>query len=198
VLPRRTVRRRHRPVARAAVTRCAARIAHRRSGWVSRPNDAGFQLEGVQLLPVEIVGTGTGVITGILHIRDIGLIAAVHVVYSGVHPYLIEWGATAGLDARLTALVIAEAVRPATVIAGHKDPRPFDTASEIRSTRRHLTEACRLQADCTSVGAFYKGMLVLHPHPGGLWDAAMTLFPPTHGPHSRPNLTRSDSSLSRH
>jgi glyoxylase-like metal-dependent hydrolase (beta-lactamase superfamily II) len=161
--------------------------------------DVGFELEGVPLLPVEVGRTDTGVTT-ILHIPDIGLIVAGDVVYNGVHPYLIESGAMGGIDAWLTALDIAEGLRAATVIAGHKDPRAFDTPSEIQSTRRYLSDARRLQADCTSAEQFYKGMLALHPHrlnPGVLWDAAMTLFPPARRPRSGADLTHGDSSFIR-
>jgi len=91
-------------------------------------------------------------------------------------------------------------LHPATVIAGHKDPRTFDTPSEIQSTRRHLTDARRLPGGCTSAEQFYKGMLALDPHrlnPGVLWDAAITPFPPARPPHSRTILTHGDSSFMR-
>ena len=91
-------------------------------------------------------------------------------------------------------------LHPATVIAGHKDPRTFDTPSEIHSTRRYLTNARRLPGGCTSAEQFYKGMLALDPHrlnPGVLWDAAITPFPPARPPHSRTILTHGDSSFMR-
>jgi glyoxylase-like metal-dependent hydrolase (beta-lactamase superfamily II) len=147
---------------------------------VSVVGRTGFELEGVLLLPIEVGHTDTDVTT-ILHIPDIGLIVAGDVVYNGVHLYLTESGGATGIDAWLTALDTAEALRPATVIAGHKDPRAFDTPSEIQATRRYLTDARRLLKSCASAEQFYKGMLALHSHrlnPGALWDAAITLFPP--------------------
>jgi len=141
---------------------------------VSVVDATGFELEGVPLLPVQVGRTDTHVTT-ILHIPDIGLIVAGDVIDNGVRP-----------------------LHPATVIAGHKDPRPFDTPSEIQSTRRYLTDARRLPGGCTSAEQFYKGMLALDPHrlnPGVLWDAAITPFPPARPPHSRTTLTHGDSSF---
>ena len=143
---------------------------------VSVVDATGFELDGVLLLPVQVGRADTDVTT-ILHIPDIGLIVADDVIDNGVRP-----------------------LHPATVIAGHKDPRAFDTPSEIHSTRRYLTDARRLPGGCTSAEQFYKGMLALDPHrlnPGLLWDAAITLFPPARPPHSRTILTHGDSSFIR-
>jgi glyoxylase-like metal-dependent hydrolase (beta-lactamase superfamily II) len=146
---------------------------------VSVVDATGFELEGVPLLPIEVGHTDTDDTT-ILHIPDIGLIVAGDVVYNGVHPYLTESGGVSGINAWLTALDTAEALRPATVIAGHKDPRTFDSPSQIQSTRRYLTDARRLLESSTSAEEFYQGMLALHPdrlNPGALWGAAITLLP---------------------
>jgi hypothetical protein len=97
-----------------------------------------------------------------------------------VHQYLTESGGVTGIDEWLTALDIAEALSPATVIAGHKDPRAVDNPSQIQATRRYLTDARRLLESSESAQAFYEEMLRLHPNrinPGALWGAAITLFP---------------------
>jgi glyoxylase-like metal-dependent hydrolase (beta-lactamase superfamily II) len=141
----------------------------------------GFELEGVQLLPVEVGHTDTDATT-ILHVPDIGLIVAGDVVYNGVHPYLTESGGVSGIDAWLAALDTIQALHPATVIAGHKDPRAFDTPDQIHTTRRYLTDARQLLESCTSAEQFYQDMLAQHPHrinPGALWGAATTLLPGT-------------------
>jgi hypothetical protein len=141
---------------------------------VSVVDATGFELEGVPLLPVQVGRTDTDVTT---IVPDIALIVAGDVIDNGVRP-----------------------LRPATVIAGHKDARAFDTAPEIQSARRYLTDAPRLLGGCTSAEQFYRGMLALHPHrlkPGLRWDAAITMFPPARPPHSRVNLTHGDSSFIR-
>jgi glyoxylase-like metal-dependent hydrolase (beta-lactamase superfamily II) len=142
-------------------------------------NADGFELEGVQLQPIEVGHTDTDATT-ILHVPQTGLLVAGDAVYNGVHPYLTESGGVTGIDAWLAALDIAEALRPAAVIAGHKDPRLADDPSQIQATRQYLTDARRLLESADSAEAFYAGMLALHPdriNPGALWGAAITLFP---------------------
>jgi L-ascorbate metabolism protein UlaG (beta-lactamase superfamily) len=110
----------------------------------------------------------------------LGLLVAGDVVYNGVHLYLTESGGVTGIDEWLAALDTAEALNPATVIAGHKDSHAFDNPSQIQATRRYLTDARRLLESSESAEVFYEEMLRLHPNrlnPGALWGAAITLFP---------------------
>jgi glyoxylase-like metal-dependent hydrolase (beta-lactamase superfamily II) len=142
--------------------------------------ESGFELEGVALVPVEVGHTDTDATT-MLHVPDIGLVVAGDVVYNGVHQYLTESGGVAGIDEWLAALDVAEALRPAAVIAGHKKPGAFDNPSLIHSTRRYLTDARELLESSTNADQFYQRMLARHPdrlNPGALWGAAITLFPP--------------------
>lgn len=139
----------------------------------------GFELEGVRLLPIEVGHTDTDATT-ILHVPQIGLLVAGDAVYNGVHLYLTETGGATGIDAWLAALDVAEALSPATVIAGHKDRRLADDPSQIQATRRYLTDARRLLESSDTAESFYADMLALHPdriNPGALWGAAVTLFP---------------------
>ena len=139
----------------------------------------GFELEDVRLLPVEVGHTDTDATT-MLHVPEIGLLVAGDVVYNGVHLYLTESGGVTGIEEWLAALDIAETLRPAAVISGHKKPRAFDNLSQIQATRRYLIDARELLKSSTHAEGFYKGMLALHPHrinPGALWGAAMTLLP---------------------
>lgn len=142
-------------------------------------DEHGLELDGVALVPVEVGHTDTDETT-MLHVPDIGLLVAGDVVYNGVHLYLTESGGVAGIDEWLAALDTAEALRPATVIAGHKDPRAYDNPSQIQATRRYLTDARRLLESSESAEEFYQEMLRLHPgriNAGALWGAAITLFP---------------------
>jgi glyoxylase-like metal-dependent hydrolase (beta-lactamase superfamily II) len=142
-------------------------------------DDRGFELEGVALLPVEVGHTDTDATT-VLHVPEIGLVVAGDVVYNGVHLYLAESGGIAGIDDWLTALDVAQALRPAAVVAGHKHPRAFDNPSQIQATRRYLTDSRHLLESSERAQDFYDGMLALHSNrlnPGALWGAAITLFP---------------------
>jgi glyoxylase-like metal-dependent hydrolase (beta-lactamase superfamily II) len=146
---------------------------------VSIVDEQGFELENTALNPVEVGHTDTDATT-MLHVPDMGLLVAGDVVYNGVHLYLTESGGTAGIDEWLSALDTADALRPATVIAGHKDPKAFNNPSQIQATRRYLTDARHLLESSASAEEFYQGMLRLHPgriNPGALWGAAITLLP---------------------
>ena len=84
-------------------------------------DDRGFELEGVGLVPIEVGHTDTDATT-MLHVPQIGLVVAGDVVYNGVHLYLAESRRYPGIDEWLAALDVAEGLRPAAVIAGHKSP----------------------------------------------------------------------------
>jgi hypothetical protein len=115
-----------------------------------------------------------------LHVPAIGLLVAGDVVYNGVHLYLTESGGPAGIDEWLAALDVAEARRPAAVVAGHKHPRAFDSPSQIQETRRYLSDARSLLTSSADAREFYDGMIARHPNrinAGALWGAAITLLP---------------------
>lgn len=142
-------------------------------------DEAGFELEGEQLVPVEVGHTDTDATT-MLHVPSTGLLVAGDVVYNGVHLYLTESGGVSGLDEWLAALDIAESLQPTSLIAGHKNPDAPDDPSQIDATRRYLTDARRHLESATGADDFYRDMLALHPdriNPGALWGAAITLFP---------------------
>ena len=97
-----------------------------------------------------------------------------------MHLYLTESGGPAGIDKWLAALDVAEARRPAAVVAGHKHPQASDTPSQIQETRKYLSNARTLLTSSAHAGEFYDGMLALHPNrinAGALWGGAITLFP---------------------
>jgi len=142
-------------------------------------DERGFDLEGTRLFPVEVGHTDTDATT-MLNVPELDLLVAGDAVYNGVHLYLTESGGVTGLDAWLAALDVAESLRPAAVIAGHKNPDAADDISQIQETRRYLTDARELLQSATRADEFYRGMLALHPdriNPGALWGAAVTLFP---------------------
>jgi glyoxylase-like metal-dependent hydrolase (beta-lactamase superfamily II) len=142
-------------------------------------DNSGFEIEGIELLPIEVGHTDTDATT-MLHVPQIGLIVAGDVVYNGVHLYLAESNGTEGIDTWLAALDVAASLNPTAVVAGHKDPRAFDNPSQIQATRRYLTDARELLSSSATAQDFYDGMLARHPNrlnPGALWGAAITLLP---------------------
>ena len=142
-------------------------------------DDRGFELEGVGLVPIEVGHTDTDATT-MLHVPQIGLVVAGDVVYNGVHLYLAESAGIPGINDWLAALDVAEGLRPAAVVAGHKNPRATDDPSQIQATRQYLTDARHLLESSERAQEFYDGMIALHPNrlnPGALWGAAITLLP---------------------
>jgi glyoxylase-like metal-dependent hydrolase (beta-lactamase superfamily II) len=132
-----------------------------------------LELEGHRLVVVNAGHTETAQST-CLHVPSIGLLVGGDAVYNGIHPYLgetdlrsrLEWIAT--LD-RLGAL------RPKTVIAGHKVPENADDPSIIAETRQYLLDFNRLAEATSTARELYDAMLSLHPNrvnPGSLWTAA--------------------------
>ena len=142
-------------------------------------DERGFELEGLELLPIEVGHTDTDATT-ILHVPRIGLVVAGDAVYNGVHLYLAESGGAEGIAAWLAALDVIDSLHPAAVIAGHKRPGAFDNAEQISATRRYLGDARNLLSSSAHAKDFYDGMLARHPdrlNPGALWGAAITLLP---------------------
>jgi glyoxylase-like metal-dependent hydrolase (beta-lactamase superfamily II) len=93
---------------------------------LARPVPAGgFTVDGHPVVAVEAGHSDTDDTT-VLHAPSIGLVAAGDVVYNNVHQYLAETPG-GGLEAWHRALDVVETLRPANVVAGHKDPSRDDS-----------------------------------------------------------------------
>jgi hypothetical protein len=109
-----------------------------------------------------------------LHLPSQGLIVAGDVVYNGIHPYLAETDTQSRLK-WVAALDTLEALKPTTVIAGHKIPESGDDSGDIGRTRQYLRDFNRLDETTTTARELYDAMLELHPdraNPGSLWTGA--------------------------
>jgi glyoxylase-like metal-dependent hydrolase (beta-lactamase superfamily II) len=132
-----------------------------------------LDLEGHALLAVDTGRTDTAS-SAALHVPSVGLLVAGDAVYNGIHPFLGETDARSRLD-WIAALDRLEALRPQTVIAGHKVPENPDDPRVIAETRDYLRDFDRLNAATATARALYDAMLALHPdraNPGSLWGAA--------------------------
>ncbi len=132
-----------------------------------------FELEGHELVAVDTGWTDTASSTS-LHLPSQGLIVAGDVVYNGIHPYLAETDTQSRIR-WIAALDILEALKPTTVIAGHKIPEGRDDPQDIGRTRQYLRDFNRLDATTTTARELYDAMLELHPNranPGSLWTGA--------------------------
>ncbi|MEU7811135.1 MBL fold metallo-hydrolase [Pseudonocardia sp. NPDC049154] len=137
------------------------------------PED-GFQLEGHQLVPIELGHTDTDDTTA-LWIPSIGLLAAGDAVYNGVHQYILE-ATESGFDSWLAALDKLEALSPTYVVAGHKAPGAPDDPATISQTRAYLEDARHLLATVSDPEEYYAEMLRRYPlrmNPGPVWYGAV-------------------------
>jgi glyoxylase-like metal-dependent hydrolase (beta-lactamase superfamily II) len=143
---------------------------------VAEPLEAdGLELEGQKLVAVNAGRTDTAHST-CLHIPSIGLIVGGDAVYNGIHPYLGETDTQSRLE-WISTLNRLEALKPKTVVAGHKVPENQDDPRIIADTRQYLLEFNRLNAATTTARELYDAMLGLYPdyvNPGSLWGAANT------------------------
>jgi glyoxylase-like metal-dependent hydrolase (beta-lactamase superfamily II) len=145
---------------------------------VYRTTPAGrLTLEGHHMWPLEMGHTDTDATT-VLHVPSLGLVVAGDVVYNGVHQYLLE-GSAGGLQSWLRALDAVEALRPAAVVAGHKNRDLPDDPIIVSQTRDYLVDAQRLLDGRPTPRAFFDEMTHLYPtrlNPSPLWYSAVGLL----------------------
>ncbi|MFD7873329.1 MBL fold metallo-hydrolase [Streptomyces sp. NPDC059766] len=142
--------------------------------------DEGFELEGHPMLAVEVGHTDTDDTT-VLHVPATGLVVAGDVAYNGVHQYLRE-SAGGGIEKWLTGLDVVTALRPSSIVAGHKNRELPDDPVILEQTRGYLLDAQRLLAAGPSRREFFDRMLRLYPdrlNPGPVWNSALALIPAT-------------------
>jgi glyoxylase-like metal-dependent hydrolase (beta-lactamase superfamily II) len=141
---------------------------------VAEPLDGNeLELEGHKLVAIDTGWTDTACSTS-LHVPSQGLIVAGDVVYNGIHPYLAETDTQSRLR-WIAALDKLEALKPTTVIAGHKIPESGDDPRDIGRTRQYMLDFNRLDETTTTARELYDAMLELHPdraNPGSLWTGA--------------------------
>jgi glyoxylase-like metal-dependent hydrolase (beta-lactamase superfamily II) len=121
-----------------------------------------FTLEGHEFRIIEQGRTDCPHSTS-LYVPSIDLVVAGDVVYNQCHMYVgdttpesrANW--VAALD-RLAAL------KPATVVAGHKKPGVPDSPSAIEDTKRYLLDFDRLQKTAASDEELFNQMTALYPH----------------------------------
>jgi glyoxylase-like metal-dependent hydrolase (beta-lactamase superfamily II) len=132
-----------------------------------------LELEGHALVAVKTGRTDTASTTS-LHVPSVGLLVAGDVVYSGIHPYLAETD-TKSRNEWISTLDRLEALRPRTVVAGHKVPESEDDPRNMERTRQYLRDFNRLDETTSTPRELYDAMLALHPdrvNPGSLWGGA--------------------------
>lgn len=96
-----------------------------------------FQLEGHDFHAIEVGHSDTSDTT-ILHVPSIHLVVAGDVVYGDVHQFFGEANTTEKRREWLRAIETIEALKPHTVVAGHKRPGTVDGVFNLRATREYI------------------------------------------------------------
>jgi glyoxylase-like metal-dependent hydrolase (beta-lactamase superfamily II) len=137
----------------------------------------GFTVDGQPLVSIEAGHSDTDDST-VLHAPSIGLVAAGDVVYNNVHQYLAETP-DGGMEGWHRALDIVDSLRPAHVVAGHKDAARDDAPVNVAETRRYLDDAAQLLATGPTRAEFFSAMLTIYPervNPYTVWLSASRLL----------------------
>jgi glyoxylase-like metal-dependent hydrolase (beta-lactamase superfamily II) len=121
-----------------------------------------FTLEGQEFRIIEQGHTDSPHTTS-LHVPSIDLVVAGDVVYNECHMYV---GDTTPESRKnwVAALDRLAALKPATVVAGHKKPGAPDLPSAIQDTKRYLLDFDRLRQTAASDEELFNQMTELYPH----------------------------------
>ncbi|MDX6281136.1 MAG: hypothetical protein QOH03_2207 [Kribbellaceae bacterium] len=137
----------------------------------------GILLEGEVLKAIEVGHTDTDQTT-VLHVGSIGLVVAGDVAYNGIHQYIVE-GGDGGFEAWIQALDQVAELKPAAVVAGHKNRELPDDPNILQQTKQYLQDASKLLATQPTPEEFFDHMTELHPNrlnPSPLWYGALSLL----------------------
>jgi len=132
-----------------------------------------FPLEGQDLIAVGLGHTDTDGSTA-LHVPPIDLVVAGDAVYADVHLYLVE-SVGGGIDPWLAALDVIEALRPTSVVAGHRSADASDDPRYLDETRRYLRAFVAAAGRTSTALDLYNAVIDEYPdrlNRGVLWNSA--------------------------
>lgn len=139
-----------------------------------------FDLDGHTLL-FRTIGGADGALATIVHIPDLHTICSGDIVYNNIHMWL--WNSTP--DSRKTWLASLDAVaalKPTTIITGHKDPDASDDNATrvLDQSRRYIEDFDQTVATSSTPLGLIEAMLAKYPTYGNrytLFTAAFSQFP---------------------
>jgi len=146
---------------------------------VAEPLDGDtFTVEGQDLVAVDLGHTDTDG-SAALFVPSTGLLVAGDAVYDDVHLYLAESNG-GGIEAWLAGLDVIEALRPRTVVAGHRPAEASDDPRWIEETRRYLRSFAAAAEQAGNSLELYDAMVKQYPdrlNRGVLWNSARAVKP---------------------
>ena len=140
-----------------------------------------FDLEGHPLL-FRPIGGADGVLATIVHVPDMQTICSGDIVYNNIHMWLRN-STPDSRQAWLSSLDAVAALKPSTIITGHKDPdAPDDNATRVLDqSRRYIEDFDQTVAKSSTSPEVIDAMLAKYPAYGNrytLFVAAFSQFPP--------------------
>jgi glyoxylase-like metal-dependent hydrolase (beta-lactamase superfamily II) len=139
-----------------------------------------FDLEGHPLL-FRTIGAADGPLATIVHVPDMQAICSGDIVYNNIHMWLRN-STPDSRQAWLASLDAVAALKPSTIITGHKDPgAPDDNATRVLDqSRRYIEDFGQAVANSNTPREVIDVMLATYPAHGNrytLFAAAFTQFP---------------------
>jgi glyoxylase-like metal-dependent hydrolase (beta-lactamase superfamily II) len=127
------------------------------------------------------IGGADGALNTIVDVPDLQAICSGDIVYNNIHMWLRS-STPASREAWLASLDAVAALRPSTIITGHKDPAaPDDNATRVLDqSRRYIEDFEQAVAESGTPPEVIKTMLAKYPgygNPYTLFASAATQFP---------------------
>ena len=140
-----------------------------------------FDLGGHRLLFRTIGRADAGALATIVHVPQLQVVCSGDIVYNNIHMWLRD-STPDSREAWLASLDAVAALKPSTIITGHKDPdAPDDDATRVLDqSRRYLEDFDQAVAKSSTPAEVIDVMLAMYPDHGNrytLFVAAHTQFP---------------------
>ena len=135
--------------------------------------DNEVDLEGHRILAVE-AGHSDADDSSFLYVPDLSLVVAGDICYNDMHQWLRHSPTEELRDSWIAALEKIAALKPATVVAGHKRPGAVDGINNVYATMAYIRAFGEIKARSKNAEELYQGMMERYPHrvnPLILWTA---------------------------
>ncbi|MCK8642407.1 MBL fold metallo-hydrolase [Mycobacterium colombiense] len=131
-------------------------------------DDSELSIEGLSINVIDVEQADISP-TSVLHVPQLDAIIAGDLAYNGIHQMLALAG-PAEWDRWLASIESIAALRPRTVVAGHKNPEVSDDDGEaiLNDTRDYIRNFSRLAAETASADDLLQAMQGLYPDHGNL------------------------------
>jgi len=135
-------------------------------------------LEGHELVAID-AGQSDTWNTTYLHVPSLGMVVAGDCVYNDTHQFLGETNTQEGRNAWISVVEAIAALKPQTVIAGHKRPGAVDGVNNLAATIKYIEVFGELVGKTKSKEQLFEEMTKAYPNwvnPFALWWSCSSAF----------------------